>query len=82
MRAGHPRSSGTHGRGVLRRFSKDMAASSLQIYELPNTVALDKSIYKVVTQALWRQNGGWIGRLVGELRWHQTFLRARVGHRK
>ncbi len=64
--------SGTHGRGVLRKFSKARPALSSTDIDLPRPVFLDAGLYAQVKQALWWQNGGWIGKAVDKLRWLKT----------
>lgn len=64
--------SGTHGRGLLRKFSKARLALSSTDINLPEPVFLDASLYAHVKQALWWQNGGWIGKAVDKLRWWKT----------
>jgi hypothetical protein len=61
--------SGTHGRGVLRGFSKDAKISPGFEIALPNSVALSQEAYAYVKKAIWRQNGRWLGVLVDRLRW-------------
>lgn len=56
--------SGTHGRGLLRQFSKAKPASSSIDMGLPELIHLDAELYGHVKKGLWRQNGGWIGRFV------------------
>lgn len=64
--------SGTHGRGVLRKFSKAKVDFVSAGFELPESVALDAELYAHVKQALWWQNGKWIGKAVDTLRWWKT----------
>lgn len=64
--------SGTHGRGLLRKFSKARPALSSTDIDLPGPVFLDAGLYAHVKQALWWQNGGWIGKAVDKLRWWKT----------
>ncbi|WP_310446590.1 glycosyltransferase family 2 protein [Thiobacillus sp.] len=64
--------SGTHGRGLLRKFSKAKPALSSTDIDLPGPVFLDAGLYAQVKQALWWQNGGWIGKAVDKLRWWKT----------
>lgn len=56
--------SGTHGRGILRKRSKSRLALPSTEIELPASILLDTGLYGHVKKALWRQNGGWIGRFV------------------
>jgi len=56
--------SGTHGRGLLRKFSKARPILSSADIKLPESVALDAGLYAHVKKALSRQNGGLIGRFV------------------
>ena len=64
--------SGTHGRGLLRRFSKAKIALPSPEIDLPESVFLDAGSYARVKKALWRQNGGLIGSTVDRLRWWKT----------
>lgn len=60
--------SGTHGRGVLRKFSKTkLAQPSMEIIQ-PKSVQLDARLYGYVKKALWKQSGGWIVPIVAYLR--------------
>ncbi len=60
--------SGTHGRGILRRFSANKSAGQGRI-SMPTQTAIDPLMYGHVKQALRRQNGGLLGRLADGLRW-------------
>ena len=60
--------SGTHGRGLLRRFSKVIPALPLSDMGLPEAILVDVKLYGHVKKGLWRQNGGWIAQLVGRIR--------------
>ena len=60
--------SGTHGRGLLRRFSKARTAQPLSGVDLPKSVRLDVATYAQVNKALWWQNGGWISPIVDRMR--------------
>lgn len=64
--------SGTHGRGVLRRFSADKTNSGQVSIAMPPQTAIDPVMYGHVKQALWRQNGRWLGRLTDSVRWWRT----------
>ena len=61
--------SGTHGRGLLRRFSKVITALPSPDINLPESVFLDAGLYTRVKKALWLQNGGWIASVVDHIRW-------------
>lgn len=61
--------SGTHGRGWLRKFSKVRPSLLPSDIALPEAVALDAMLYAHVKAALWRVNGGWLGKAVDKLRW-------------
>ena len=56
--------SGTHGRGLLRKFSKVRLVVSSTGIILPESALLDAGLYARIKKALWRQNGGWIGQFV------------------
>jgi hypothetical protein len=64
--------SGTHGRGLLRKFSKARPTLSSAGINLPESVVLDAGLYTHVKEALWWQNGKWIGKVVDTLRWWKT----------
>lgn len=64
--------SGTHGRGLLRKFSKSRPTLSSAGINLPESVVLDSGLYAHVKEALWWQNGKWIGKVVDTLRWWKT----------
>ena len=64
--------SGTHGRGLLRTFSKPRPTLSSTDIKLPESVVLDSGLYDHVKEALWWQNGKWIGKVVDTLRWWKT----------
>ena len=64
--------SGTHGRGLLRKFSKVGPVLPSTDIDLPESVLLDMVLYTHVKMALWRQDGGWLGRAVDRLRWWTT----------
>lgn len=53
--------SGTHGRGVLRRFKAQRELAKIKRIELPSTIAVDPVDLDCVKRALWRQNGGSLG---------------------
>jgi hypothetical protein len=65
--------SGTHGRGMLRKFTKIGESLFPTSIDLPNAAELDAKHYVCVKKALWRQNGGLIGMAVDKLRWWKTF---------
>ena len=59
--------SGTHGRGLLRRFyrrASDLRAATIRFSE-PVPVAADIA---AVQRAVWRQNGGWTGCLIDAMK--------------
>jgi len=53
--------SGTHGRGLLRRFQAADGALDDRPIDLPDQVAVDSEVFELVKRAIWRQNGRWIG---------------------
>lgn len=55
--------SGSHGRALFRRFGYDAQGFADAEIELPTAKLVDTD-YDAVKQALWRQNGGLIGRAV------------------
>ena len=66
--------SGTHGRGLLRRFGKTGEPLFFADIKLPETAELEARHYARVKKALWRQNGGLIGKIVDKLRWWKAVL--------
>lgn len=60
--------SGTHGRGLLRKFSKARPVLPSTDINLPESVQLDAGLYAHIKKALWRQNGGWITPVVDRIR--------------
>lgn len=58
--------SGTHGGGSIRKFSD--AESQIQwpkAIDMPaGPAAVDQAGFEAVCRAIWRQNGGWLGRVV------------------
>jgi hypothetical protein len=60
--------SGTHGRGVLRRFKIRRAAPPGGAIEFPADVAISEEDFGLVRQAIWEQNGGWLGATADRLR--------------
>lgn len=60
--------SGSHGRGLLRRFStRKMPEAALEVV-LPEVVVLDEALYASVKRALMWQNGGRIASVVDCMR--------------
>jgi hypothetical protein len=70
---------GTHGRGVLRRFNDGSAPKGANPIVFPSTVSLDPQDYLAVTRAIRRQNGGWIGATADRVRRRFGFLLRRRG---
>lgn len=64
--------SGTHGRGLLRRFSSDETHGEGSRIAMPEVVSVDPVLYGYVKQALWRQNGRFLGWLTDKWRWQKT----------
>jgi hypothetical protein len=68
--------SGTHGRGWVRRFhaASEPACSTLA---LPDGIEVDAATYRHVRNALWRQNGRWVGAVTDLLRrWRHSLMSA------
>ncbi len=61
--------SGSHGRGVLRRFSTKITVALSTGINMPSAVVMDTALYSSVKRALMRQNGGLVGKVVDKLRW-------------
>lgn len=53
--------SGTHGRGILRRFRGHAGLQPIDRIDLPDRTVVDPLDFELVKRAVWRQNGGWIG---------------------
>jgi hypothetical protein len=60
--------SATHGRGLLRKFSKTKPVLLSTDISQPESVQLDAGLYCHVKRALWQQNGGWIAHVVDRIR--------------
>ncbi len=62
--------SGTHGRGLLRRFRGQNSAHSIgpQNIELPDEDLVKEQDFALVRRAIWRQNGGRIGTMIDTVR--------------
>lgn len=60
--------SGTHGRGLLRKFATTNASLPSIRFNLPESVFVDETQYRQVCKTLWKQNGGWSGNLVDRIR--------------
>jgi hypothetical protein len=60
--------SGTHGRGLIRRFGRAGHTHSSDFIDLPSLIAVDDRDFAAVRYAIWAQNGGWIGALADRLR--------------
>jgi hypothetical protein len=61
--------SGTHGRGLLRRFRSQQRDLRQQgLIELPNEIMVREQDFDLVKKAIWRQNGGRVGSVIDMLR--------------
>jgi hypothetical protein len=60
--------SGTHGRGLLRRFAKPPTTRPSPGLDFPQVVNCDAELYARVKKVLWWQNGGLIASWVDRLR--------------
>jgi hypothetical protein len=60
--------SGTHGRGLLRRFNKQVNTRQSGSIVLPDRVLVEKQAFDSVRKAIWRQNGALIGTTIDALR--------------
>ena len=60
--------SGTHGRGRLSRFSVEQSTAAAPIVDFPETVRLDPTRFADVCEAVGRQSGGRISRLISAMR--------------
>jgi hypothetical protein len=59
--------SGTHGRGVMRRFENSVPGTEFSV-RWPEAILIDDADYAAVRRALWRQNGGVAGMAADRLR--------------
>jgi Glycosyl transferase family 2 len=59
--------SGSHGRGVLRTFSRTQSEFPTGAFELPPPV-IDVETNQAVRRTIWRQNGGWLGQFMDALK--------------
>jgi hypothetical protein len=59
--------SGSHGRGVFRRYKETAREFPTTTFQFPTPV-LDELGFKAVRQAIWRQNGGAVGKLIDDLK--------------
>jgi hypothetical protein len=66
--------SGSHGRGHVRHFAVRgrEGEESRGSIAMPAAIQLDQILYGYAKDALWRQNGGWLGWLVDRIRWRRT----------
>jgi hypothetical protein len=64
--------SGTHGRGILRSFTVETTEKIGASINFPLRTAIDAKLYQCVKDALWRQNGRWLGRVADTIRWWKT----------
>lgn len=64
--------SGTHGRGVFRRFSTYGTLHQGLKVVMPKQTKVNPTLYGYVKQALWRQNGRYLGQMIDRLRWMKT----------
>lgn len=60
--------SGTHGRGLICRFSKVRTDIPSTDINLPESAFLDAGSYAIVKEALYGQNGGWIAHITDRFR--------------
>ena len=61
--------SGSHGRGLLRKFSQIRTTLPSTDIALPEVAIVDAELYAHVKKALLWQNGGLLGKVVDKLRW-------------
>jgi len=60
--------SGTHGRGLLRRLSKNEKSIVAARIALPESIYQDSEWFPRIKNALWKQNGGWIAAITNRIR--------------
>jgi hypothetical protein len=60
--------SGTHGRGLLRRFNKQVDCRQIGSILLPDRVSVEEQAFNLVRKAIWRQNGGLLGAAIDTVR--------------
>lgn len=56
--------SGTHGKGRFGGFSKNQLANSSLTVKYPTEAQSSARQIKLVRDGIWRQSGGWIGRII------------------
>ena len=60
--------SGTHGRGLLRRFKNRGGAREIDHIELPAQAIVNEQEFDFVKKAIWKQNGGRVGSAIDIVR--------------
>jgi hypothetical protein len=60
--------SGTHGRGVMADFKLKGGRAAPMPPKLPEDVTVRKEDFTLVKNTIWRQNGGWRGWSINQLR--------------
>jgi hypothetical protein len=60
--------SGTHGRGALRGFTTTSLPNQWLSFTPPPGESVEPEAVEAVRKAVWRQNGGWIGAAVDQIR--------------
>jgi hypothetical protein len=60
--------SGTHGRGLLRRFKTEERPPPTLRIELPDQISVQQQDFNFVKQAMWQHNGGHMGSIIDSLR--------------
>jgi hypothetical protein len=59
--------SGTHGRGLFRRFESTGFVREISKLEMPVAAVVDANL-NAVQRALYRQNGGIVGRIIDRIK--------------
>jgi hypothetical protein len=60
--------SGSHGRGLLRRFSTPSDITISEEFDLPEAVLVDENVFAFAKKAIWQQNGGWLAYFMDRVR--------------
>lgn len=60
--------SGTHGRGVVRRFRNEFLGDRDMAITFPSKVSVAEEDLRAVQRSIWRHNGGWVGSAADRIR--------------
>jgi Glycosyl transferase family 2 len=68
--------SGSHGRGLFRRFDGVDQADMTRAIEFPRPIVVEAT-RRAVVRAVWQQNGGWLGLVIDRLKKVAVSLKGR-----